>query len=690
MSDVGSMEPDERVGTVLADRYRIDALLGEGGMGKVYSAEHVLMRKRVAVKVLHSDLTQVPEVVTRFEREAMAAANIEHPNVAAATDFGKLPDGSVFLVLEFVQGTNLRDEIGKGAMSVERALNIGRQIAGALAAAHALEIVHRDLKPENVMLIEKGGESDFVKVLDFGIARVPMGESAQTPGQLTKAGVVFGTPEYMSPEQALGQRVDGRADLYALGVILYELISGVRPFSSKSQVGILGQQLSNKIPAFHERAPGLAVPPQVEALTVKLLAKDVATRFQKATEVVAVMDALLMPVAGQGAHRFTMKGGSPSSVLEARAASVPDLQPPVLGDLEEKAEALDSLPFVTALPLEELSADAELPSAPVAAPAAAPVAAPVAKLERARWRLAFDNARAHARSVIHEAYELIDARRAKLPPTVRDLLRDVPSPGLLWTAVGVLAVGAIGMGVLLGSVSGRKPASDVPVVTARSDAPPADSASPAPVAKLAAEIAEAKKQGATGLAELAEQHPSDADVQIELASAYSAEAKHRDAVGAVGKALGLDPERAGDERLASVLRAAARTRTAADASFALLEGPMGSHGADLIFELAQSDDAKPDLRARAERVMATQRFGQAASPALGVALQLRQAKNCQQRYAHLLRAKQVGDGRALELLRRFEKTVDCAGVAKRDCNACMAADARLKQAIQAIEKRAGS
>src|SRR4029079_6844367 len=130
--------------------YRIDALLGEGGMGRVYAAEHVLMRKKLAVKVLHRELTSVPDVVVRFEREAMAAANIDHPNVAAATDFGKLPDGSVFLVLEYVQGKNLRDEIAAGPLTVPRSLHIARQIALALGAAHAQGIVHRDLKPENV------------------------------------------------------------------------------------------------------------------------------------------------------------------------------------------------------------------------------------------------------------------------------------------------------------------------------------------------------------------------------------------------------------------------------------------------------------------------------------------------------------------------------------------------------------
>src|SRR5690606_778699 len=169
----GDRVTDARVGSILADRYRIHALLGEGGMGKVYAGEHVLMRKKLAVKVLHRELTTIPDVVQRFEREAMAAANIDHPNVAAATDFGKLDDGSVYLVLEYVQGRSLREEIAEGPIPAERALHVGRQIAPALGSAHGLAIVHRDLQPENVMLADKGGEPDVGKVVEYGIAEAP-------------------------------------------------------------------------------------------------------------------------------------------------------------------------------------------------------------------------------------------------------------------------------------------------------------------------------------------------------------------------------------------------------------------------------------------------------------------------------------------------------------------------------------
>jgi serine/threonine-protein kinase len=289
-----ALPPDPRVGTVLADRYRIDGVLGEGAMGKVYAAEHVLMRKRLAVKVLHRELSSVPELVARFEREAMAAANIDHPNIAAATDFGKLPDGAVFLALELVEGRCLRDEIAAGPIPMVRALHIARQVAAALGVAHAQGIVHRDLKPENVMLVDKAGDPDFVKVLDFGVARVPIGDgAAEGGGAITRAGMVFGTPEYIPPEQALGQASDGRADLYSLGVMLFEMLTGVRPFVADSKVSLVGQHLGKTPPKLTDILPSLAVPEGVEVLVQLLLEKEVARRVQGADEVVRAVDALI-------------------------------------------------------------------------------------------------------------------------------------------------------------------------------------------------------------------------------------------------------------------------------------------------------------------------------------------------------------------------------------------------------------
>lgn len=324
----GRVSEDPLLGTVLAERYRIDALVGEGAMGRVYRAEHVLMRKRVAVKVLHRELLQVPEIVQRFEREAQAAAHIEHPHVAAATDFGRLADGRVYLVLEYVEGRSLHEVIAEGRLPLARVLAIGGQIAAALEAAHARGIVHRDLKPDNVSLVEISGEEDFVKVLDFGVAKVQT-DSQEGERPITQVGMVYGTPEYMAPEQALGQEVDGRADLYALGVLLYELCTGQRPYAGPV-VGLLGQQLSKPIPVMAERVPGVTVPAAVERFVRSLLAPNPSDRVPSATialETITLLhEEFLAPL--QSSRRGSMRSGQFDEVLGRAPMSTQHLGAP--------------------------------------------------------------------------------------------------------------------------------------------------------------------------------------------------------------------------------------------------------------------------------------------------------------------------------------------------------------------------
>jgi eukaryotic-like serine/threonine-protein kinase len=247
------------------------------------------MRKACAVKVLHREMTQVKEVVARFEREAVAAARIEHPNVAAATDFGQLENGSFYLVLEFIEGKSLSHLMAEdGALNEERALLIARQISDALAAAHAAGIVHRDLKPDNVMLVTKDGSSDFVKVLDFGIAKIKIDESGSTQQALTRLNTVMGTPEYMAPEQARGEAVDHRADLYTVGVILYEMLSGKSPFRHEEFVVVLTKKLTE------DPAP---LPPHVSQgtreLVSELLKRQPDDRPESASDLVSRIDAIL-------------------------------------------------------------------------------------------------------------------------------------------------------------------------------------------------------------------------------------------------------------------------------------------------------------------------------------------------------------------------------------------------------------
>jgi eukaryotic-like serine/threonine-protein kinase len=274
----------ELVGRVLAERFRVEALIGSGAMGSVYRALHVHTRKQVAIKLLHRELTGVEEVVARFEREAVAAGRVEHPNVASALDFGRLEDGTFYLVLEYVAGRRLRSALSDGPLAPERAASIARQVALGLGAAHAAGVVHRDLKPDNVMLLDRDG-SDWVKVLDFGVAKVSTDAGA---AQLTRLGTIIGTPDYMSPEQALGNAVDHRADLYALGVMLYEMLTGRTPFAADDVTQVLMAQITQP----PEALPS-SVPAKVRTLVERLLAKDPADRLQSAAETVTALEAVL-------------------------------------------------------------------------------------------------------------------------------------------------------------------------------------------------------------------------------------------------------------------------------------------------------------------------------------------------------------------------------------------------------------
>ena len=257
----GSSLHDPLIGALLDDRYRILSLLGVGGMGAVYRALHTTLKREVAVKVLLPDFGGKDEFVRRFEREAESASRLAHPNIIAVTDFGRSAEGLLFLVMEYLAGQSLTAVIRQGPVPATRAIAITREILAALGHAHAAGIVHRDLKPDNIMLVERNGRSDVVKILDFGIAKITDPE----PGReaLTQAGVIFGTPEYLSPEQALGSGVDARADLYATGVILFEMLTGRRPFESEDKVRIISMHLSHQVPKLSDANPAVDVPPPI-------------------------------------------------------------------------------------------------------------------------------------------------------------------------------------------------------------------------------------------------------------------------------------------------------------------------------------------------------------------------------------------------------------------------------------------
>ncbi len=281
---------DPFVGTVVGERYRIVSRIGIGGMGAVYRAEHTMMRRDLAIKVLLPELSGKEEFARRFEREAESASRLDHPNIITVTDFGRTAEGSLFLAMEFLAGTSLAAAIAAGPMPVPRALAIERQILRALDHAHSAGVVHRDLKPENIMLVERDGNREVVKILDFGIAKVTEPQSGM-PGReaLTQAGVIFGTPEYLSPEQALGEAVDARADIYAAGVILFEMLAGRRPFESEDKVKIISMHLAHAPPRIREVNPTVDVPIPLEQAVLQAMEKSRDNRFSTA---VAFLQAL--------------------------------------------------------------------------------------------------------------------------------------------------------------------------------------------------------------------------------------------------------------------------------------------------------------------------------------------------------------------------------------------------------------
>ncbi len=287
-----SYEDESLIGVVLKETYRIIKKLGEGGMAAVYLAEHVTIGKRVAVKVLFPEHAHRQDLVERFLQEARAASAIDHENVVEINDFGQTPTGSVFFIMEYLSGEDLADTIAReGRLMWPRVREIILQICAGLAAAHDRGIIHRDLKPENCFRISRRGTEDFIKVLDFGIAKVTQDADGPAKG-LTKTGSIFGSPEYMPPEQAAGVPVDLRADIYSLGCILYELLTGRVPFYAETYMGLLTMHMYEPPLPPREAEPEADILPDVEAIVLKAMQKKPENRFQDMREFAAAIEAV--------------------------------------------------------------------------------------------------------------------------------------------------------------------------------------------------------------------------------------------------------------------------------------------------------------------------------------------------------------------------------------------------------------
>jgi serine/threonine-protein kinase len=271
---------DPLIGRVLLGRYRVMRLLGEGGMGKVYQAEQKMgtATRNVAIKTLHPELGNDPQLVARFHRECETVIELSHPNTVQFYDFGDMEDGTLFIVMELIEGESLAHVLERGAIEPGRADRIIIQICGSLHEAHQRGVVHRDLKPENVLLTERGGQHDFVKVLDFGIAKRSEAED-DSSAKLTKQGMVLGTPPYMSPEQFSGQALDARSDIYSLGVMTYEMLAGSLPFEAATPWEWATKHLTAEPTPIDAHPSGAQVPDAKKAAIAKALAKDRDQRF---------------------------------------------------------------------------------------------------------------------------------------------------------------------------------------------------------------------------------------------------------------------------------------------------------------------------------------------------------------------------------------------------------------------------
>jgi serine/threonine protein kinase/predicted negative regulator of RcsB-dependent stress response len=323
-------EGSRMVGALLAGRYQIKRLCGEGGMGRVYEAEHVEIGKRVAVKVLHPAYSRTPDLVERFRREARAASRIEHPNVVNVTDFGTTDDGALFFVMEYIEGIELGLLVHReGPLPPVRALRIAEQMCEALQAAHDVGVIHRDLKPENILLLGLGANrtppkgqvtpgaelrqpSDFVKVLDFGIAKSSaLEENPKNGKRLTRPGVAMGTPEYMAPEQAAGHSAEARSDIYAVGSIMYEMLSGLPPYDGDNVMEVLHKKANESPASLAKLRPELS--PAVVALVERAMARSPSERPKSMadlayaihtveTALVMTPPPVLVPVPGLSSH----------------------------------------------------------------------------------------------------------------------------------------------------------------------------------------------------------------------------------------------------------------------------------------------------------------------------------------------------------------------------------------------------
>ncbi|MFO0586744.1 MAG: protein kinase [Polyangiaceae bacterium] len=361
---------DPNIGRDLLDgQFRILQKIGSGGMGAVYKALQPAMNRMVAVKILHPKLANRKDLVSRFRREARAMSHLSHPNTVKVYLYGELDDGSLYIVMEYLEGRNLNQVVRKeGPLPVERAIPVLIQVCGALQEAHLMGIVHRDLKPENIFLSTNGGLKDFPKVLDFGLAKVTEREMRPGSIMLTQEGMVFGTPEFMSPEQAQGHTLDARSDIYSLAVILFEVLTGKLPFDARTPMEYIQLHVTKPPISLDDRIPGKAFPPGLAQVIAKALEKKPESRYPSAADFAEALKPF--SPSGKG-YTAMMPGPAPSS--PGAAGTVSQGTPPASMGVPSSQNKTVKM---AAAPGPIVTQKEAAPAAPNMAPNTAPMSAP--------------------------------------------------------------------------------------------------------------------------------------------------------------------------------------------------------------------------------------------------------------------------------------------------------------------------
>lgn len=636
---------DALLGQVVAKRYRIERLIGRGGMGVVYLAEHTELHKRVALKVLHRYMSTNTEVVARFEREAVAAGRLAHPSIVAATDFGLLEDGSFYLALEYIDGKSLAEMLAEnGPLEERRALAIAFQINDALCAAHDAGIVHRDLKPDNVLLVSMEDGRDLVKVVDFGIAKLMLDEDHQEG--LTRAGLVFGTPEYMSPEQAMGHTVDARSDLYGVGMLLYEMLCGTSPFKAQEVTEMLAKQITEPPPPLPEH-----VSTRLGALVLWLLQKDPDERPETAQRLAEE----LCEIAGD--LQYSLPPPRTSSGTRAEGSRRPGPRyiqsPPGLGD---SMRALSMRPVVVGkshiplwIPLLALCIGGALGVfAMLMNEEAVPRRAIVVKQELvdSETQLLVE-ASAGDRDAIFELRKLTTLVQKELE---RSGAIAPPHPSV--SAENVSPKGQT-HGTAL-------PTRETPLETQAT----------------ASTALETALKGAEEVA-ADEAVSKQANRYFVLGRGFSIIKHFSAAIEMYREAVRLDPHLSEESELLLDVREAIAARDATDEGLDFALSALGAHGADIIYDVYLDyvgEAGMTPVVARAMKLARSEELLKNATPALRVALRLEQAKYCAEYREIIPDAKEHADDRSLQRLSALQLTRGCGSQANKDCFVCLRRD----------------